>query len=144
MLLTKFDPLKDFKDLEERMMTAFKVPLGSTLTNVNGFTPSVNTREDKHAYHIEADLPGVKKEDIHVDIKDNILTISGERKTKSEVTEKDYHKIESFYGKFQRSFTLPEDADANNIDANSKNGMLEIMIPKSKKAEKETKKIEVK
>ncbi len=144
MLLTKFDPMKDFKDLEERMMTAFQAPSGNTLINVNGFTPSVNTREDKHAYHVEADLPGVKKEDIHVDVKDNIMTISGERKTKNEVMEKDYHKIESFYGKFQRSFTLPEDADANNIEANSKNGMLEIMIPKSKKTDKERKKIEVK
>ncbi len=144
MLLTKFDPMKDFKDLEERMLTAFQMPSRNTLTNVNGFTPSVNTREDKHAYHVEADLPGVKKEDIHVDVKDNILTISGERKTKNEVTEKDYHKIESFYGKFQRSFTLPADADADNIDANSKNGMLEVMIPKSKNAEQETKKIEVK
>ena len=144
MLLTKFDPMKDFRDLEERMMTAFQMPSLNTLTNVNGWTPSVNTREDNSAYHIEVDLPGVKKEDIHVDCKDNVLTLSGERKTKSEVNEKDYHKVESFYGKFQRSFTLPDDVDADNIDANSKNGMLEIKIPKSKKTKKETKKIEVK
>ena len=144
MLLTKFDPMKDFRDLEERMMTAFKMPSFNALTNINGWTPSVNTREDKNAYHIEVDLPGVKKEDIHVDCEDNILTISGERKTKSEVDEKDYHKVESFYGKFQRSFTLPENADADKIDANSKNGMLEITIPKSHKSKKETKKIEVK
>ncbi len=144
MLLTKFDPMKDFRDLEEKIMAAFKMPSLNTLINVNGWTPSANTREDKNAYYIEADLPGVKKEDIHVDIKDNVLTISGERKTKSEVDEKDYHKIESFYGKFQRSFTLPEDADVDNIDASSKNGMLEIKIPKSNKSQKETKKIEVK
>ncbi|MBD3790292.1 MAG: Hsp20/alpha crystallin family protein [Campylobacterales bacterium] len=145
MLLTRFDPMKDFRDLEERVKAAFQVPaLSDTLSNVTGFTPSVNTREDKDAYHVEVDLPGVKKEDIHVDIKDNVMTISGERKTKKEVTEKDYHKIESFYGRFQRSFTLPENTDADAIEAKSKEGVLEVVIPKLKKAEKETKKIEVK
>jgi HSP20 family protein len=93
---------------------------------------------------VEVDLPGVKKEDIHVDLKGDVLTISGERKTKKEVKEKDYYKMESSYGKFQRSFTLPENTDAENIDANSKDGVLEVIIPKVKKSKKETKKIKIK
>ena len=144
MLLTKFDPMKDFRDLEKRMESAFKFPEIGELSNVSGFSPSVNTREGEYAYHVEVDLPGVKKEDIHVDLKDNVLTISGERKTKKEVKEKDYYKMESSYGKFQRSFTLPENTDAENIDANCKDGVLEVMIPKLKKSEKETKKIKIK
>ena len=89
MLLTKFDPMRDFRDLEERMASAFRFPeIGSELSNVSGFTPSVNTREGDYAYHVEVDLPGVKKDDIHVDLKDNVLTISGERKTKKEIKEK--------------------------------------------------------
>ena len=144
MLLTKFDPMKDFRDLEKRLMSAFNVPEVAETSNLSGFSPSVNTREGKFAYHIEVDLPGVKKEDIHVDLKDDVLTISGERKTKEEINEKDYYKMESSYGKFQRNFTLPENADAENINANAENGVLEVVIPKVKESAKEAKKIEVK
>lgn len=144
MLITKFDPLREFRNLEDRMMNSLKLSAETDVTNVTGFTPSVNTREGEYAYHVEVDLPGVKKEDINVDLKDDVLTISGERKTKSEINEKDYYKQECSYGKFQRSFTLPEDTDAENIEANSEDGVLEVVIPKLKKVEKETKKIEVK
>ena len=144
MLLTKFDPMIDFRNLEERMMNSLKLSSDSDVTNVTGFSPSVNTREGEYAYHVEIDLPGVKKEDISVDLKDDVLTISGERKTKSEVKEKDYYKKECSYGKFHRSFTLPENTDIENIEANSEDGVLEIVIPKLKKEDKETKKIEVK
>ncbi|MBD3798262.1 MAG: Hsp20/alpha crystallin family protein, partial [Campylobacterales bacterium] len=89
-----------------------------------------------------ADLPGVDKKDINVDIKDGVLTISGERKFKEEVNEKDFYKMESFYGKFQRSFSLPDDIDNDKIDANTENGVLNVFIPKS--APKESKKIEIK
>ena len=145
MLLTKFDPMRDFRDLEDRLTSALRLPdISGELSNLSGFTPTVNTREGEYAYHVEVDLPGVKKEDIHVDLKDNVLTISGERRTKKEVKEKDYYKKESSYGKFQRSFTLPENTDAENIEANSKDGVLEVVIPKMKKSSKETKKIKIK
>jgi HSP20 family protein len=144
MLLTKFDPIKEFRDLEKRMESAFKFPESGDIANVSGFTPSVNTREGEYAYHVEVDLPGVKKDDIKVDIKDNVLTISGERKTKKEVKEKDYYKLESSYGKFQRSFTLPENTDIENVEANSKDGVLEVVIPKLDKVKQENKQIKVK
>ena len=144
MLITKFDPMREFRNLEDRMMNSLKLSADADVTNVTGFTPSVNTREGEYAYHVEVDLPGVKKEDINVDLKDDVLTISGERKTKSEISEKDYYKKECSYGKFQRSFTLPEDTDVENIEANSEDGVLEVVIPKLKKVEKESKKIEVK
>ncbi len=144
MFLTKFDPIKDFRDLERRMQGALEFPETAELSNVSGFLPAVNTREGEYAYHVEVDLPGVKKEDIHVDLKDGVLTISGERKNKKEVKKKDYYKMESSYGKFQRSFTLPENTDAENIEANSQDGVLEVVIPKMKRSEKETKKIKIK
>lgn len=146
MLLTKFDPAKDLRELEERLMSAFNMPAQSKgeLANISGFTPAVNTREGEFAYHIEVDLPGVNKKDIHVDLKDDVLTISGERKIKNEVKKKDYYKMESSYGKFQRSFTLPENADSENIKANCEDGMLEVVIPKMKKIDKDVKKIDVK
>ena len=144
MLLTKFDPLKEFRNFEDRMMNSLRLSSDTDVTNVTGFTPSVNTREGDYAYHVEVDLPGVKKEDINVDLKNDVLTISGERKTKSEIKEKDYYKQECSYGKFQRSFTLPDNVDVENIEANSEDGVLEVVIPKLKKVEKESKKIEVK
>jgi len=142
MLLTKFDPMREFRDLEERLSSALKLP--DISSDFSSFKPSVNTREGEYAYHIEVDLPGVKKDDINVDIKNDILTISGERKTKKEVKEKDYYKMESSYGKFQRSFTLPDNIDTENIEANSKDGVLEVVIPKMEKSKKETKKIKIK
>ncbi len=134
MLVTRFDPFREIKELENRIFQNY-VPTVQTEKGINAFTPSVNTREDEKAYYIEVDLPGVKKEDIKVDVKDNILTVSGERKLKEEVKEEDYYKIETTIGKFTRSFTLPEDADVEHIDAKSENGVLEIVIPKVKKEE---------
>ena len=99
---------------------------------VTAFVPTVNTREGEFAYHVDVDLPGVKKEDIKVDLNKGILTISGERKTKEEVKQEDYYKIETYFGKFSRSFTLPDNVDIENIEAKSDNGVLEIVIPKLK------------
>ncbi len=108
------------------------------------FIPSVNTREADDAYYIEVDLPGVKKEDIDIKVDENILTISGVRKLKEEQKEEEFYKVESMYGKFERSFSLPEDADVDNIEAHSENGVLEIKIPKVQKVENKPKKIEIK
>ncbi len=124
MLLTKFDPFKQFKDLER---TIYSYPSSE---GVGGFIPIVNTREGENAYHIDVDLPGVNKDDIKVDIHKDILTISGERKTKEEVKEEDYYKVETSFGKFSRRFTLPDNADIENIDARSEDGVLEVIIPK--------------
>ena len=142
MFLTKYDPFKELRDLERKMFNNF--PSLSEEGALSGFAPVINTREGEYAYHVEADLPGVKKEDISVDTKDNILTISGERKHKEEVKKDDYYKLESSYGKFQRSFTLPEGVDTENIQASCENGVLEVTIPKLAIEDKKKQKIEVK
>ncbi len=111
---------------------------------LTSFVPVVNTREGEYAYHIELDLPGIKKEDIEITTEDNVLTISGERKLKDEVKEEDYYRVESVYGKFSRSFTLPEKIDVENIHAESKDGVLEVIIPKLKEEDTKPKKIEIK
>lgn len=127
MLLTPYYPFKEIRDFENRFFGNKAV---SNEENVSKFTPSVNTREGEFAYHVDVDLPGVKKEDIKVDLKENTLTISGERRFKEEVKEEDYYRVETRFGKFSRSFTLPDDADIENIDAASDNGVLEVVIPK--------------
>ena len=110
MLLTKFDPFKQLKEIEKNLYTQ----VGNN-EGVTAFVPTVNTREGEFAYHVDVDLPGVKKEDIKVDLNKGVLTISGERKTKEEVKQEDYYKIETYFGKFSRSFTLPDNVDIENI-----------------------------
>ena len=127
MLLTKFDPFKQLKEIEKNLYTQ----VGNN-EGVTAFVPTVNTREGEFAYHVDVDLPGVKKEDIKIDLNKGVLTISGERKTKEEVKQEDYYKIETYFGKFSRSFTLPDNVDIENIEAKSDNGVLEIVIPKLK------------
>ena len=127
MLLTKFDPFKQLKEIEKNLYKQ----VGNN-EGVTAFVPTVNTREGEFAYHVDVDLPGVKKEDIKVDLNKGVLTISGERKTKEEVKQEDYYKIETYFGKFSRSFTLPDNVDIENIEAKSDNGVLEIVIPKLK------------
>ena len=111
---------------------------------MHDFVPAVNTRESADAYTIELDVPGVSKEDIEITTEDNVLTISGERKQSQEVKDEDYYKVESVYGTFSRSFTLPEKVDVDNIHAESKNGVLEVVIPKLEDKAKQPKKITIK
>lgn len=142
MLLTRFNPFKELRTLEDRMNEAFGMDLKKDV--FSSFTPSVNTREGEFAYQIDVDLPGVKKEDISVKIDNNILTLKGERKSKEEVKEENYYKMESSFGCFTRSFTIPDNVDAENIHAENKDGVLEITLPKKEKKNKSAKEIKVK
>ncbi len=146
MLVTRFDPFAEIRELEKRLLGAVDLPAKGEKEVVNAFVPTVNTREDENAYVVEVDLPGVKKDDIKVNIdpEKRTLTISGERKFKEEVKKEDYYKVESSYGKFMRTFSLPENVDADNIDAKTEDGVLTITLPKVKKEEKEVKEIPVK
>ena len=128
MLITPYNPFKEMRELENRLFGGRA--LNELEESVATFTPKVNTREGEFAYHVDIDLPGVKKEDIKVDVKENVLTISGERHSKEEVKEKDYYRMESSFGKFSRTFSLPDNADIENIEASSDNGVLEVIIPK--------------
>lgn len=111
-------------------------------TGLMEWRPMVDTYEKDEAIIVNAELPGVKKDDISIDVKNNILTISGERKDEEDVNEDNFFRKERFYGKFQRSFTLPENVDPDQVDAAYKDGVLEVKIPKTEKSS--TKKIEIK
>lgn len=142
MLLTKFDPFKELSSLEERMNEAFSSDL--TKDVLSDFTPTVNTREGEFAFHIDVDLPGVKKEDISVKVDNNVLTLKGERKSKKEEKKENYYKVENSFGSFTRSFRLPENVDAENIHAESKEGVLKITLPKKEVKKDTAKQIKVK
>lgn len=93
--------------------------------------PEVDISEDKDHYMIKADLPGLKREDINLSLDNSILTISGERKAETEHNEKNYHRVERSFGHFARSFNLGNKVDSNSIQAQYKDGVLEIVIAKS-------------
>src|SRR5438445_7792369 len=96
--------------------------------------PVADVTKDEKEYLIKAELPELKKEDVKVTVENGVLTISGERKFEKEEKKKKYHRVERGYGSFVRSFSLPDDADANKVKAEFKNGMLTIHLPKNEKA----------
>ena len=137
-----YNPFAELEELREQFSKLLNVQ--ESKPSDIAFIPTVNTREADDAYYIEVDLPGVAKDDINIDVDDNTLTISGVRKVKEEHKEDNFYKVESVYGKFERSFSLPEDVDSDKIEAKHNNGVLEIKIPKVEKVEKAPKKIEIK
>lgn len=101
---------------------------------ISRFTPKVDIEEldDDFEFHVE--LPGLNKKDVKINVKENVLTISGEKKNKKEDKSDNYHRVESSYGKFQRSFRLPQNVKQNDIKAEFRNGVLDIVVPKAEEA----------
>jgi len=106
------------------------------------FTPSINISETEDQFSIEVEIPGMKKEDININIENNRLTISGERKQKAEEDGRRFHRVETTYGSFERSFQLPDHIDEESIEASYKNGLLHINM--GKREEKLKKQIAIK
>ena len=105
--------------------------------------PTVDISETKKHYVIKVELPEVEKEDVTVSIDHGMLTISGERRFEKEEETETTHRVESMYGKFSRSFTLPANVDDEHISAKSKNGVLKVRIPKTIEKKDEPVKIAV-
>lgn len=97
------------------------------------FSPKVDVAESDKSFEIQFHLSGVKKEDIKIDIKDDRLTVSGERKFVNEDNQKNFHSVESHYGSFSRSFYLPDTINSEKVEASYKDGILHIEIPKDEK-----------
>lgn len=111
--------------------------------SVSEWAPSVDVSEDDKEYLIKAELPEVKKEDVKVNVEDGTLTLSGERKLEKEEKNKKYHRIERAYGSFERSFTLPDDADGAKVSAECKDGILKVHLPKNPAAKPKSVKVNV-
>jgi len=136
MQLVRWNPWNDVRLLGNSLYRM----LDSELTN-GRWLPAVDVYETDDAYVVKAELPGMKKEDITIDVKDGILTVRGERCSETEVKEKRYHRKERVFGSFQRSFSLPEGVASENITAEFKNGILTVSIPRPE--EKKPKQIKV-
>ncbi|HPN84323.1 MAG TPA: Hsp20/alpha crystallin family protein [Victivallales bacterium] len=106
--------------------------------------PSFEVAETDTEFNVTAELPGLTEKDVEINLEENILTIKGEKKEEKNEKKKNYHLYERRYGSFQRSFSLPQNSDADKINASVKNGVLEIKIPKKEPSKAKNKKIEVK
>jgi HSP20 family protein len=106
--------------------------------------PAVDVAETDKAYEVTAELPGMNEDNIEVKLADDVLTIKGEKRDEKEEKKKDYYVSERRFGSFQRAFTVPAGVDVSKIEANFKNGVLTVTLPKSALAQKSEKKIEIK
>jgi HSP20 family protein len=133
----KWDPWKSLSFLQDRInrmfWEAFPEPRGEEdEVSLGTWYPAVDIHENDEAIVLQAELPGLKKEDIDIEVKENILTLKGERKQSTEIKEQNYYRQERSLGKFSRSFTLPAVIDPAKVVASYKAGVLEVKIPKPK------------
>jgi len=132
-----WDPFAELKEMSERLNRAFalspfvhSVGEGQRLANID-WSPSVNISETDKAYMIRADVPETTREDVKVSCDKGVLTIEGERKQQKTEDNERFHRVESSYGRFVRTFALPDDADESAIEATYKDGGLTVRVPKA-------------
>lgn len=109
-----------------------------TSARLADWSPSVDVHEEADTYVFTADLPGIDRKDVEVTVDDNVLSLSGERKSEDRSEEDGYRRLERSYGKFSRRFTLPHQVDAAKVDASYKDGVLEVRVAKSEAAKSRT------
>lgn len=136
----RWDPVREMEDLMRGMQRAFaswpsRTDESMTLAE---WSPSVDIGETEKEYVVKAELPEVRKEDIRVNVDDGTLSISGERKAEKEDKGLRYHRLERSYGRFERSFSLPDEADASKITSEYKEGILTVHLPKNPQAKHAT------
>jgi len=133
MTLVLRDPWQLMNAWQNEMGRNLGRPVTTDDTHVEGgdWTPAVDIKEEDDRYLLHADIPGVKPEEIEIAMESGVLTIKGERRQESEEEKENYKRIERSYGLFYRRFSLPDDANPEKITATGKDGVLEVVIPKS-------------
>lgn len=149
MAVVRWDPFRDLMTIQDRMNRLFEQTLSRTQGEAEGITPStwapaVDILETPDSIVMKAELPGLKKEDIDIQVRDNTLTLRGERRFDKEEKQENYLRIERAYGSFQRAFTLPTTIQQERIRAVFRDGVLELTLPKAEEAKPKQIQIEVK
>jgi len=143
MNVIKYDPFRELRSLQDEMTRLFAgvAPSNREEFLSGGWAPNVDIFENKDHLVLEADLPGMKRDDIDLSIENNVVTLRGERKFEKKDEGDNYHRVERSYGSFTRSFTLPQTVSAEGAEAEFKSGVLRISFPK--REEVKARKIEV-
>lgn len=148
--LIRWNPFREMDDIQRRMSSLLEGNLlrRSNLTNgeenisVPQWAPLVDVIEDEKEYLIKVELPEVQKDDVKVTVENGTLTIAGERKAEQEQKNRRFHRIERYYGRFERTFGIPDDAEQDDVKAEFRDGVLRVRLTKSEKSR--PKQIEVK
>ena len=142
--LSSYSPVRDYGLFPSRLSSLADLFFGSGHggEGAKSWTPAVDVSEDEHSYRISAELPDVPSGDVKVVVKDGVLTLRGERKNEKKTEGTKYHLVERSFGSFQRSFSLPKDANGEKVSAEFKNGVLLVTVPK--REEVKPREIEVK
>ncbi|MBD3426840.1 MAG: Hsp20 family protein [Candidatus Omnitrophica bacterium] len=141
-----WQPFREMENLQSEMNRLFDLTLGrwparSTGLMEGAWSPTVDVFESKENVLVKADIPGMKKEDIDISVRGDVLTIKGEKKEETETKDRDHVKTERFYGSFNRGIALPSEVDESKVKAVYKDGVLEIVLPK--KEEQKPKQISI-
>ena len=130
MTIVRWDPFRDITSLRDEMNRLFSRTLGETAGGP-AWSPAIDVIEQADAIVVKAELPGMKPEDIDIEVDDNVLTIKGERRFEEKVEDGRYYRLERSYGQFSRSLGLPQGVRADEISASFENGVLEVRVPKA-------------
>ena len=136
MALIRWEPVRELNTIQTEMNRLFNTLFDTPTAPGNGhglsrrWIPAMDLTESEDAFVLRADLPGLTEKDVSIEFEDNVLTISGERKSEHEERKDGYYRVERASGSFSRSLTLPEGVEPDKIDANFDRGVLEVRIPK--------------
>ena len=145
MNLVTYDPFRELRSLQDEINRAFSSNFargGDSELTRGAWSPSVDIYENKDQIVLEAELPGMKPEDVNISVENNVLTLHGERKFEKKDDRDNFHRVERSYGSFTRSFTLPPAVDANAANAVFENGVLRLTL--AKREEAKPRRIEIK
>jgi HSP20 family protein len=137
MAIVRWEPFRELATLQSEVNrlfnTAFDAPTGGTGANggtLRRWMPAMDLVETPDHFVLRADLPGMSEEDVHIEVEDRVLTVSGERKAEHESEKEGFHRVERAFGAFSRSLTLPDGVDPEAVQASFDRGVLEVRIPK--------------
>src|ERR687894_382775 len=146
MSIVRYDPFRDLRSLQDEVNRLFSTNLGRNFGDEGiargAWTPTVDIYENKDQIVLEAELPGMNREDFELTVENNVLTLRGERRFEKKEETDNYHRVERAYGSFARSFTLPQTVSSENATAEYKNGVLRVAL--QKREEVKARRIEIK
>jgi HSP20 family protein len=143
--------LSPLEEMEQRLQDLFRKPFPLQpsfwprlrTSEIEEVSPKVDIYDEADSFVIKAEIPGINKEDVEVNLTEDMITISGEKKREEEVEKKGYYRMERSYGSFARSFRLPEEIESDKAKATFKDGVLEVRVPKTEEARKKEKKVSI-
>ena len=137
------NPFREMDEMFSRFQRSLRrMPLEDD-QSMSSWSPAVDIAENDKEYRLRVELPGIKKEDLKIEVQNGMLCLSGERKVEKEEKDETYHRIERAYGSFSRSFSLPENVATDKIEAKCQDGVVNVHLPKTEPKKPDVKQIPI-